>query len=553
MYRLRVVPAHGDPFDKALDGDSMIVGRSSECGLVIADRFLSRRHARLYREGDDWLVEDLGSRNGTLLNGVPVDVARPLREGDELQLSGSLISVVALPKRVRPSDSKISDISEHTIFRRASDLIDSQSRPASTASDLPAPALRYTERLRMLNDVHQALSRTVEHEELLELILSRVFEHLKPEEGSLFLRDENGEFYRAAFRCNKGCEDDYLYSSTLVSEVAEKGLAALVLDVEADERFGDAESILASGIRSLVAAPLFDPEGSLGMIALSSRAHKRRFSEDDMELLVALGSVAALRIRNVSLAEEAAERRRLEEELRLARQIQVELLPDKLPEIPGFALLAGNMPSRKVSGDYYQVVARQGGSEGVVMVSDVSGKGMAASILTASLEALTAGPIEVGEAPDRIFEMVSRQLFRRTAAEKYATAFLGVLRAGGDELSYSSAGHNPAILIRADGEVSLLASTGLPLGLLPENRYGLETLPFRPGDTLVVYTDGITEAADAEGGEYGLDRLIEVFRERRADGLTELVDALESDLDSFVDGVPFADDRTFLLVRRLVD
>ncbi len=552
MYKLRVVPAHGDPFDKTLDGESMVVGRSSECGLVIADRFLSRRHARFYRDGDDWLVEDLGSRNGTLLNGAPVDVPRPLREGDELQLSGSLISVVALPKRVRPSDSKISDISEHTIFRRASDVIDSQSRPDSTASDLPAPALRYTERLRMLNDVHQALSRTVEHEELLELILSGVFEHLKPEEGSLFLRDEDGEYYRAAFRCLEGCENDYLYSSTLVSEVAEKGLAALVLDVEADERFGDAESILASGIRSLVAAPLFDPEGSLGMIALSSRAHKRRFSEDDMELLVSLASVAALRIRNVALAEEAAERRRLEEELRLARQIQVELLPDRLPEVPGYSLLAGNMPSRKVSGDYYQVVERSNG-ECVVMVSDVSGKGMAASILTASLEALTAGPVEVGEEPDRIFEMVSRQLFRRTASEKYATAFLGVFKTGADELRYSSAGHNPAILMCADGEISLLASTGLPLGLLPDNRYRAEVTRLGPGDTLVIYTDGITEASDAEGREYGIDRLIGICRDHRAEDLEALAGAVESDLDAFVGRVPYADDRTFLLVRRLAD
>ena len=141
-------------------------------------------------------------------------------------------------------------------------------------------------------------------------------------------------------------------------EVAEKGWPALVLDAREDERFAAAESFVASGIRSLVATPLSDGEGCLGMIALSSRLHLRRFSTEDMELLVSLASVAALRIRNIALTDEASERRRMKEELDLARKIQVALLPARLPEVPGYSLYGDNLASRGVSGDYYLVTER---------------------------------------------------------------------------------------------------------------------------------------------------------------------------------------------------
>ena len=168
-----------------------------------------------------------------------------------------------------------------------------------------------SERLRLLNEVHQALGRPITQAELFELILDRAFAHLRPQEGAIYLRAGDGSFACVTSRSTQGPGHAPFYSTNLVREVAEKGLAALVLDVAADERFAGAASILGAGVRSLVAAPLLDPEGSLGMIVLGSAARTRCFSPDDMELLVSLASAAALRIRNVALAEEAAERRRL--------------------------------------------------------------------------------------------------------------------------------------------------------------------------------------------------------------------------------------------------
>ena len=220
-------------------------------------------------------------------------------------------------------------------------------------------------------------------------------------------------------------------------------------------------------MRSLIAAPLIDSAGSQGMIVLSSRVHVRRFSEQDMELLAALGSVAALRLRNLSLAEEGARRRELEKEMALARQIQLTLLPEQLPEIPGYSLFAANDASRAVSGDFYEFQGREEGDEQVIVIADVSGKGMAASLLAASFDALLMGPIEVGNPTDHICSKVSRRLFKKSPPERYVTAFIAALDPGSGRLSYTNAGHNPGLLFRADGSVQRLEANGTPLGLFP--------------------------------------------------------------------------------------
>jgi sigma-B regulation protein RsbU (phosphoserine phosphatase) len=552
MYRLHIVPAHGDPFDQALEGDSLIVGRSSAAELVLADRFLSRKHARLFQANGSWMVEDLGSRNGTLVNGVKIEEPTKLKADDEIRLSGSVIMVRSGDKR---DDKVVTSAAKHdtaqTVFRRASDLISRVSSDATGGLTTPEALRRQTERLRLLNDIHRALGQSLELDELLEMILLRAFEQLGPEEGVIILRNKEGGYRRAARRTAAGVDTNYVFSETLITEVAEKGMAALVLDVETDSRFGNAQSILSSGIRSLVAAPFLDAEGSQGMIALNSRYHKRQFDEDDMELLVSLASVAALRIRNVALAEEAAERRRLEEELKLARQIQVALLPSKLPEVEGYELWGGNVPSRGVSGDYFKIEQRSEGSELVFVIADVSGKGIAASLLTASLEALSAGPIEVGQDPAEICTKVGRRLYQRTPPAKYATMILGILDRESGKLRYTNGGHNPALVVRSTGEHEELKPTGMPVGLMPNAQYTQASVELGPGDLLVLYTDGITEAANPEDDEYGIERLAEVCKQHREAKLDDLAAAIEQNLDDFTQGVPYADDRTFVLTRRL--
>ncbi len=573
MIKLHVVPVQGEPFDHPVVEQSLVLGRASSSDLVLEDRFLSRHHSRIFRQGQQVLIEDLGSRNGTLLNGQPVSKPTVLKPDDVVKISGSVISVLAAgdvrssvagstpgspslagpPPASPPPDRSPPDFGEHTIFRSASGLLGNQPTTDSQQPEDKEALRRYAERLNLIFAVHKDLGKSMELEKLLDKILKRVFDHLKPEQGAIYLRRDDGTLERKANLAVSSVEEPAFYSRSLVREVADKGLAALVTDVESDERFAAAQSMLATGIRSLIAAPLLDDESSLGMIVLSSRIGIRQFSEDDMELLVALASAAALALRNISLLDEAAERRRLEQELALGRRIQEALLTDRLPDISGYQLDADNIPSRGVSGDYYQVLERSQGKECVLIVADVSGKGIAASLLTASLEALSAVPIEDGLPPEAICERLSRLLYSRTPPEKYATAFFAVLEPETGTLRYTNAGHNPGLLIRASGQAETLGPTGTPIGLLEDGIYEAGETSLEEGDILFLYTDGITEPTDPDDEEYGLERLTEVCVRHRGAELAAIIAAIANDLEDFVRGEPFPDDRTFVIARRQAD
>ena len=184
-------------------------------------------------------------------------------------------------------------------------------------------------------------------------------------------------------------------------------------------------------------------------------------------------------------------------------------------------------------------------------MADVSGKGIAASIVTASLEALAAAPIESGAPPDEICDQLCRRLYKRTPPEKYATAFCAVLEPATGRLTYTNAGHNTALLVHADGTIEDLTTCGLPIALLPEATYERREVQLEPGAGLLIYTDGITEAENKAGDEYGLDRLRTSYARNFRLPIAELAEAIQSEVSEFVGEVPFADDRTMLLLQRV--
>lgn len=547
---LHVVPATGPPFDFEPEEEDVIVGRSSDAEIAIPDRSMSRRHARLFLKGGEWLVEDLGSRNGTLLNGRRITEPTVVGIGTVLRIGSTTVNVTEAAGQEAVTSAGI-EFDGHTVFRSAAELLREPQEISGGAMKAEDDVLRrYTARLKMLNEVHQSLDRAIPLEDLLELILDRAFDNLRPEEGTILLKGADGEYYRAASRSIKGQNSKTLFSRNLVQQVVEKGQAALVLDTAVDERFNQAMSLLDAGVRSLVAAPLLDPSGALGLIVLGSTLGIRQFNEGDMELLTSLASVAAMRIRNTRLAEQALERERLERDVALARQIQVGLLPDTLPEIDGWELYAHNIPSRGVSGDFYKIEHIDDG-RCTIFVADVSGKGIAASLLTASLEALAAGPIHDGVEPEEICSRVSHLLFERTPPEKYATGFLTTFDPVTGIVRFCNAGHNPGIVLRAGGEIELMESTGMPLGILPTGVYGAKEITLGAGDTVVLYTDGLTEAENPDEEEYGEERLAELCSKHRGESLDDLAATISADQDAYVRGVPYVDDRTVVLVRKV--
>ena len=533
----------GETFERLLERGPQVVGRSPRADLQIRDSLLSREHARFLQDGTGWQVEDLGSHNGTFLNGSRIGHPARLLPGDVLSLGGTQIAVGGAGSA--PDGRGLTG----TFFRPASQLLDRRldGQEAKDADKLRAQVAR----MRVLLDVHQALSRPIALGQLLDLILDRVFDLLKPDEAAIYMKRGDGAVACAASRSREGGHRSPFFSTHLFGEVAEKAMAAYVPDVSSDARFADAQSIIGAGVRTMLAAPLLDVQGSLGMMVLVSGAGTRGFTEEDLELLVPLASAAALRIRNVALNEEAVERRRLADQMALAREIQQGLLPERLPELEGWALYAVNRPSDVVSGDFYSAQLRTEPPELALMIADVAGKGVTASLLTASLEALCAGPLEAGLEPGEVFARVSAQLLRRTPPERYATALLVVLDPSTGRLRFASAGHLPALVVERGGGHRRLRARGFPLGLVPDSEYEQGEDLLAPGETLVLFTDGFTEACNQAEEELGEACLVEVCARSAESPLAEVVARIEEKVAAFTAGAALSDDRTLVLLRRL--
>jgi serine phosphatase RsbU (regulator of sigma subunit) len=298
-----------------------------------------------------------------------------------------------------------------------------------------------------------------------------------------------------------------------------------------------------------MAAPLFVEDRVIGLIYLEVRLGRKSFSEEDLRLLTSLANTAAIKIQNLRLQEGAAARQRIEREMALAWEIQRRLLPEAEPTLPHTELLGRTVPSRTVSGDYYDFFERGDKSLDVV-VADVSGKGLGASILAASVQA--AFQVWAGEhfPPDRLCTRLNDMVFRRTSPEKFITFFLALYDPESGSVVYTNAGHNPGILVRKSGASELLSAHGPPLGLFPGKTYGSGTFTMEEGDLLALYTDGVTEAANPEDEEFGTPRLVETLTRARALPVAGIDIELDASLLAFTQGTPFGDDRTFVLLKR---
>jgi sigma-B regulation protein RsbU (phosphoserine phosphatase) len=548
MTTLHVIPAEDEPFDHELEGDSLVIGRSSRCDLAVADRCLSRQHVRLFKSDDGWVIEDMGSRNGTRVNGRTISGPTPIAPGDVIDVSMSRITFGRDGSAVRQLQSSAGPTG--TVFRDASEIISRSEREFVRPSDSGTEQLRRAaDQLKLLYDIHHALDESTTAEELLDNVLERVFVRLRPQHGAIFLTDDGG-LSLVSSRSQVAGIDEFPESKNLAEEVIGKGHAAVIHDTSTDPRFEEAKSLQDSGVRTLVAAPLLTPEGAIGMIVLSSNLADRPFGENDMELLTVVSSATGLRLRNLALLEEAAERKRFEQEVAIARRIQVALLPAEMPQVAGLEIYGSNTPSRGVSGDYYQVTERPDAHEIAVIIADVSGKGIGASLLTGYVDALVNAYLGENLEPHEIFNRVSPQMNAKTPVESFATAFLGIFSLDTGVLRYASAGHDPTLLIRSEDDVELLMPTGMPLGLMPDAVYTGAEAPLDVGDSLVLYTDGITEAANPQHEEFGRARLMQTCRNHRTESPRALASSIATVVDAFVEGVAYHDDRTLVILRR---
>jgi serine phosphatase RsbU (regulator of sigma subunit) len=543
--RLRVETREGVVCERELEGDQIVVGRAASADIMLADALVSRQHVRFYRAGDDWWVEDLGARNRTLLNERALATPSALHSGDVLRVGQTVLRVVSDAETIPANGSSPASPHAEPVFEKTTSGL-SDEIPLSSSDNLAG----YSARLHMLNDVHRALATTVSLPELLDLILERCFAVLRPEQGIILLQGPDGEMRRAASRTRPGESDDILVSRRIVEEVAGKGQSALVIDATRDERFAASDSIIESGVRSVVAVPLIDAEGVIGMIALYSRINVRRFSQQDMELLMSLASAATLRVRNVALGEEVAARRVLEHELALAHDIQMAMLPREMPRRPEVDVAARLKPARSVGGDLYDVVLAE---ERIwFIIGDVSGKGVAAALYMAVAKTLFRAIVPSSRSLEGLVSRMNEELARDNERFMFVTAIAGWIDLATGGVALSDAGHNLPLVLRKDGtlEYPSIRKT-IALGVVDAPTYDASLLQMLPGDTLLLYTDGITDARSVSGEQFDIVRLERALAARKGSTAADLVGGIVTAVEHFAAGAPPEDDLAVLAIRFL--
>ncbi len=529
-----------------LTRDRVSIGRAPGNDLPYPDDVgLSRQHLVFERRGKEWCVCDAGSKNGTFLNGVRVTQPAVLRPGDRISAGHLSIEFAApgaassLPGEVEFVDRDVVTAATTTVKTSLEGLM------GSTSEDFgKTKVFQGTLQTRALIRAGQELAGHRTLAELFEVIMDLSLEAVGAARGVL-MTIEGDQLVAKAMR-----GQGFQISSTVRDRVLE-GKSELVVDAQAEQCFRDRASIVAQNIRSMLAVPLQAQDRVIGLIYLDSPNLVRPFTTEDLNLLTVMANVAAIRIEHARLAEVEQQERMMAKELEQAAQIQRGLLPRSAPVVAGIELAGNTSACRTVGGDYYDFLAYPDGRV-AMLVGDVAGKGMPASLLMSSLQARVQ---VLFESPDNLAANVAR-LNRVVASNcpdnRFITFFICVINPASGEIVYCNAGHNPPLVIRKNGEVEKLTEGGIMLGIIPQASYREGQSYLEPGDAVVLYSDGVTEAARPGANEdFGEERLAETIRAHPADPPNAVVRAVTDAVAAFTQGAPAADDITVVFARRV--
>jgi serine phosphatase RsbU (regulator of sigma subunit) len=546
MAELSIQSADGSKERFPLVKERVTIGRSRESDVFLPDQWLSRHHAEIRRQGDVYFLQDLGSKNGTLLNGTRIRQQSRLKPGDVITL-GEHTLTFSWPALEEEDDDPGEPLGTQILpAREISDII---TKPALD----PEALLRQNRLLKVLSEAAQHLLAHMPLSELFDKVLDLLFEAVRAERGAILLLE--GTPRQPVIKASRAREGKQItkISRSIARKVLQERVSLLLPNVLDDLSLRTQDSVLAAGIRSAVCAPLWftssdgGPDEVIGLVYLDTSDRSHAFRDDDLRVLTALSNVAAAKIENVRLLEESLEKRRLEEDMRVAAQIQNSLLPGIAPQVPGYGLVGLNHPCRTVGGDYYDFALEQGRL--LMALGDVSGKGTGAALLMTVLRASVRGHWDAAVLSEAVAR-INRTVCQNVPPGRYMTFFLARLDPAAGQVSYVNAGHNPPLLVRADGRVDTLEEGGMVLGIFDSVPYADGQAELRRGDTLLVFSDGVTETFDPAGAEFGEQRLAQLAVRGRGLEAAALQDEILRELDRFAAGTKATDDRTLIVLKR---
>ncbi len=406
-------------------------------------------------------------------------------------------------------------------------------------------------RLRSLVEASKILNSSLELDELLKVIMELAVLELQADRATLYMVDaKKGELWSKMVQGPETVEIRLPIGKGIAGFVAASGKVVNLPDAYEDPHFcPDVDTEYDHKTHSMLTIPVRNKrEEVIGVLQVLNKTKASHFTEDDEEFLRALAVQAALALDNAILYQEAREKRRFEEEMALAGEIQRRLLPDHYPNLDALQVADLSFPCRQVGGDYYDYLPLTDGSFGCA-IGDVSGKGMPAALLMANLQAGLRALVDNATPITKVMERLNKLLMRSSAAKKYATLFYGELDRTGRHLTYVNAGHIYPFLVSHDGTIQQLKQGGTILGMFPEAAYESATLELEPLDILVLYTDGVSEARDPGGREFGEERLVDFVRDHRLLTPKRIVLELHREIVGFLSERPLEDDFTLVVVQ----
>jgi serine phosphatase RsbU (regulator of sigma subunit) len=528
-----------------LDRDRIALGRSSANELCYPDDIgLSRQHLVLIRQNNEWRVEDLGSKNGTLINGRKVEGKAPFKPGD--RIAAGHLTIEFADSMKMPDETVVFVDGADTFSNTATTVVASLGDVLPGAEDLnKTTIMRGTPQMGALIRAGRELAGHRPLEELFPVIMDLSVEAVMAGRGVLMTL-ENGELHVKAAR-----GAGFKISRTVRDRVIESKESLLVRDAQLDKALNQQMSIVEQKVHSIIAVPLQTNDRVIGLIYVDSPHLMREFTAEDLNLLTVMANVAAIRIEHARLNEIEEAERAMAKQLEQAALIQARLLPGASPVVPGMDIAGKTAACRTVGGDYYDYLKFDDGKFGM-LVGDVAGKGMPASLLMSALQARVHVVFDDGDDLAGKVTRLNKATCRNCPDNRFITFFMTVADPATGELVYTNAGHNPPLLVRASGGYEELPGAGgMILGILPMATYKESHARLLPGDMLVMFSDGVTEASNPAGDEFGERRLAELVASLHGQPASEIVEQIHLAVAAYTEGAPAADDITVVVARRV--
>jgi len=406
------------------------------------------------------------------------------------------------------------------------------------------------EELSILNELARVISSTMTIDTVIENVVKRSVKAIHAQQGMITLVNEQAPTeMKTLIRAQDSSSDQRQFhlNQNILGWMMINKKPLLTNDLSTDPRFSGVR--VEGDVHSLLCVPLLVKSRLVGILAVFNKNDGGEFNENDKRLLSIIAAQSGQILENARLYEQEKSLQTMQEQIRLASIIQLDLLPKKFPAIPGYDIVGKSIPAQQVGGDYFDFI-QMDDAKLAVCLGDVSGKGLPASLLMANLQATLRGQTLVASSPKECINRSNKLLFESTSSEKFATLFYTILDYQNHQLRYCNAGHDPPFLVSESREHRRLMTGGIVLSIMNSYPFEEDTVPIERGDTLIIYSDGIPEAMDAHGEMFSEERLSGLLNECRSLPAAELMETIIASVKAHAGHHPQSDDMTIIVIKR---